>query len=365
MVGVSAWFPLTETPPSTVTSVDEAQAEYEQIISDYLNPLAGTNPGRPILFLEYGAMDLVEAPAAPDQSGGFPPFVFDDANGNGIDDGRETQANLYQGLLEAMDSHPSVLNGVFWHDNWIASDEQWAGHWANRRSYAIRDKPAESVVRSAYALWRGHSNRPPERVGALLPLTMEVGDAAVSLDIAAAFRDPDSDRLTYRAASSTPAVATTAVSESTVRVTAVGAGTATVAVTATDPSDLSATQSFRVTVTAAATGSFTDDPLVPGVTPVKAAHFTELRTRIDALRVTAGLQRFAWTDPVLREGVTPVRLLHLLELRSALGAAYEAVGRSAPSYTGASPGAGRTPIRTTHLMELRAAVVGLESALLG
>ena len=115
---------------------------------------------------------------------------------------------------------------------------------------------------------------------------------------------------------------------STVTVTPVAAGTATATVTATDPLGLSALRAFRVTVTAAATGSFTDDPLVPGETPVRAVHFTELRTRIDALRATAGLPRFAWTDAILGVGVTPVRLVHLLELRSALAEVYAAAGRS-------------------------------------
>ena len=106
---------------------------------------------------------------------------------------------------------------------------------------------------------------------------------------------------------------------------------------------------------------FTDHPLVPGVTPVKAVHFTELRTRIDELRAAEGLRRFAWTDAVLRAGVTRVRLGHLLELRFALGAAYAAAGRPAPPWTDAAPPVGgRTPIRAAHLMELRAAVIALQ-----
>ena len=105
---------------------------------------------------------------------------------------------------------------------------------------------------------------------------------------------------------------------------------------------------------------FTDAPIRPGVTPVRAVHFTELRTRIDALRREAGLGPFAWTDPVLKAGVTRVRLAHLLELREALAAAYAAAGRSVPRWTDAAPVGGTTPIRAVHLMELRAAVVGLE-----
>jgi CSLREA domain-containing protein len=41
--------------------------------------------------------------------------------------------------------------------------------------------------------------------------------------------------------------------------------------------------------------SFTDDPLVAGTTAVKAVHITELRSRIDVIRVARGLA--AYTDP--------------------------------------------------------------------
>ena len=106
--------------------------------------------------------------------------------------------------------------------------------------------------------------------------------------------------------------------------------------------------------------SFTDHPIVRGVTPVKAVHFTELRTRIDALRIGAGLARFQWTDPVLARGVTPIRAVYLQELRAALGEAYAAAGRTAPGWTDADPRPGATPIRAVYVMELRAAVLALE-----
>ena len=76
---------------------------------------------------------------------------FPDFDGNGLDGGEETQANIYQGLINAMTNNPDVLNGVFYWDNWITSDELWREWWAGRRSFAIRGKLAEDVVRSAYA----------------------------------------------------------------------------------------------------------------------------------------------------------------------------------------------------------------------
>ena len=111
---------------------------------------------------------------------------------------------------------------------------------------------------------------------------------------------------------------------------------------------------------AVSAASFTDHPILRGVTPIKAVHFTELRTRIDALRVGAGLARFQWTDPVLVRGVTPIKAVHLQELQAALGQAYVAAGRAAPGWIDGEPTPGVTPIKAVYVMELRAAVVGLE-----
>ena len=213
----------------------------------------------------------------------------------------------------------------------------------------------------AAAAWRDRpprANRAPVAVGTLPDRRLSL-DARLDVDVSQAFDDPDGDPLIYTASSSAPDVAAVGVAGARVTLTAVGEGTATVRVTATDPGGLSAAQQFRATV-GAAPSLFTDDPLRPGVTPIRAVHFTELRTRIDALRAAAGLARFRWTDPVLTPGVTPVRLAHLLDLREALAAAYAASGRPAPRWTDAAPGGGAIPIRAAHLTELRAAVQALE-----
>ena len=162
--------------------------------------------------------------------------------------------------------------------------------------------------------------------------------------------------MTYRASFSAPTIASVTVSDDTLTVRAAAPGTATITVTATDAggSNTAATVAFRVTVRAQA--AFTDDPIVPGVTPIRAVHFAELRERIDLLRSALGLESFGWTDPILTAGVTPARLIHLLDLRRALAAAYAASGRAAPTYT--DPAA--TPIRAAHVGELHAAVLALQ-----
>ena len=200
---------------------------------------------------------------------------------------------------------------------------------------------------------------PPVAVGTLPDRGLVLG-STLDVDVSRAFTDPDGDALTYTASSSAPEVVTASTAEARLTLTAVALGTAAIRVTATDPAGLSATQAFTVSVSTRAAGGFTDDPLRPGVTPVSAIHFTELRERIDALREAAGLGRFRWTDPVLLAGGTRVRLVHLMELRSALAEAYVAAGRSVPRWTDAAPVAGATPIRAVHLMELRFAVVAVE-----
>ena len=201
------------------------------------------------------------------------------------------------------------------------------------------------------------ANRPPAALGTLPDRTLQLA-TTLDVDLSTAFDDPDQDPLTYAASSSAPNVAAVRASGARLTLTAAALGTAAIRVTATDPAGQSAAQSFTVTVTR--TAPFTDDPLRPGVTPVRAVHFTELRTRIDILRRAAGLRPFPWTDPVLTPGVTPVRLAHLLELREGLAAAFAAAGRAAPRWTNAVPRAGTTPIRAVHLTELRAAVIALE-----
>ena len=204
----------------------------------------------------------------------------------------------------------------------------------------------------------GIPNRSPAAVGTLADLTLHVGGTPAVVDVADAFRDPDGDPLTYRAASSAPAVATAVVAGSRATLTPVAVGMTTVTVTASDTGGSSATQRFAVSVTAPST--FTDHPIRPGTTPIRAVHFRELRERIAALRTRWSLPAVAWTDPILTAGVTPVRLAHLLELRSALAEAYAWAGQAAPRWSDTAPAAGTTPIRAAHLMELRAAVVELE-----
>lgn len=98
----------------------------------------------------------------------------------------------------------------------------------------------------------------------------------------------------------------------------------------------------------ATTVAFTDAPLTPGTT-IRAVHFTELRTAVNAMRAAAGLAPATFTDPLLSSAVK-VKSVHLTELRAALDAARADIGLPAAAYT-TSP-----IVRAAHVTELREGV---------
>jgi hypothetical protein len=104
---------------------------------------------------------------------------------------------------------------------------------------------------------------------------------------------------------------------------------------------------------------FTDDPLLPRMTAVKAIHIIELRARIDELRAQYALGGFPWTDASLAPRTSPVRAGHVTELRTALAAAYSAAGRTPPAYSDPVLTSRATVVSAAHVAELRAAVLAL------
>ena len=119
-----------------------------------------------------------------------------------------------------------------------------------------------------------------------------------------------------------------------------GGGTATAAIVITAP------------------GTFSDDPLIAGVTQIRLVHLLELRLRVNAQRVRFGLAAVNFTAPVA--GVSMVNGQHLLQIRGALTEAYTAAGMLAPTFTDPGLPAG-TVIKAVHIQELRAAIIALEA----
>lgn len=102
----------------------------------------------------------------------------------------------------------------------------------------------------------------------------------------------------------------------------------------------------------ATTVLFTDPTSLSAVT-VKAAHFTELQTAVNAMRAAAGLTPTTFSS--ITAGNTALRS-HLTALRLALDPARTALGLPALSYTDPTITQQVTPIKAVHVTQLRAGV---------
>jgi hypothetical protein len=96
---------------------------------------------------------------------------------------------------------------------------------------------------------------------------------------------------------------------------------------------MTAFRSVTATFTTTFGGSFVDNSLVAGSTPVKAVHLTDVRLAIDRARARRSLAAFAWTDPMIVPGVTPVKAVQVTQMPTALTQAYQAAGRTVPSFS--------------------------------
>lgn len=102
----------------------------------------------------------------------------------------------------------------------------------------------------------------------------------------------------------------------------------------------------------ATTFFFSDDPLVAQSTFIKAAHVSELRQAINALRTTAGLTSTSFTDPSVATGGS-IKAVHFTEMRNALNQARAPLGVGTVTFTDATLNAGATSVRAAHVTDLR------------
>jgi hypothetical protein len=110
----------------------------------------------------------------------------------------------------------------------------------------------------------------------------------------------------------------------------------------------------------ATTVVFTDPTLVLQSTAVKAAHITELRTAVDAVRKLANggnANAFNYTDPAITAQSTAVKRIHVIDLRNALDPARAALGLTALSYIDQTITQQSTRVKAAHFAELRSGVL--------
>ncbi|HYM62997.1 MAG TPA: hypothetical protein VEZ11_19070 [Thermoanaerobaculia bacterium] len=109
----------------------------------------------------------------------------------------------------------------------------------------------------------------------------------------------------------------------------------------------------------ATTVIFTDPILAAQSTQIKAAHVTELRAAVNAVRKLANggfANDFSYSDPAITAQSTQVSRIHVIDLRNALDPARAALGLAALSYTDTTITAQTTLVKAVHFAELRGGV---------
>ena len=91
--------------------------------------------------------------------------------------------------------------------------------------------------------------------------------------------------------------------------------------------------------------------------PIRAVHFNAIRTKINGIRIRMSLPSVAWTDNPIVPGVTSVKAVHMTELRQAVTEIYQALGAAPPTY--AETITSGTLIRAQHVTELQTLIGSL------
>ena len=152
VVGVSAYYPLVNSSPTQVLSVEELETYWRNIFDNYLVPLRNKNPLKPILFLEFGYVDSINSAFEP-ASEAFITKVLIDNNSNNLDDGEEAQRNILQAFYQVRAEYPDVISGTFLWDNYISDAEGWDNSFGKLRSFSFRDKLSEELIKNTYKNW--------------------------------------------------------------------------------------------------------------------------------------------------------------------------------------------------------------------
>jgi len=153
VIAVSAYFQLMDPAPTEAPETTVLEGIWENIFQQHLAPLQQRNGNKPIIFTEYGYNDnlMTLQLASADE---FNPKIFKDKDGDGLDEGEETQRNIHEALFNVMERHPDVVHGAFLWDVMMATDEEWERVFGSMITFNIRNKLAEDMVRQRYEEWR-------------------------------------------------------------------------------------------------------------------------------------------------------------------------------------------------------------------
>ena len=178
------------------------------------------------------------------------------------------------------------------------SDVQVSGHEEGDATITVTatDPGGLSATQSFEVEVEPASNRPPFVADSLPDIGNATAGETRRANLLDVFEDPDGDDLTWTTESSDTAAVRSLVTDDTISVVAVAAGSATVTVTATDEGGLSATDTFEVTVLAARFD--VDLWITRDVSDTQLEYIDEARDRWEAILKDTELADITFTTSV-------------------------------------------------------------------
>jgi len=145
VVGTSAYFQLTPTHPQRVLSVAEFEAIWQDIFTRYLIPRQAANPGKPLVFTEFGYTTDVGSAATQSANLGAP----EPSAAAGVPAGQQQQANIFQAFFNVNAKNNYLLRGAFiWGMSSIHDYE------CSHIVFGFYCKASAETVKKAYGDWK-------------------------------------------------------------------------------------------------------------------------------------------------------------------------------------------------------------------
>jgi hypothetical protein len=152
VVGISMYTELVDQTVDSPMSTEDLKPLWREKFNNALVPHKAHNPEKPMVFVEFGFTDSVLAPFDYGHSEQAL-YEFQDSNSNGVDDGEETQKNIFEAFYDVRNEFPGIVSGTYLWDIGLASEEEWKYWFEPFRNFSIRGKAAEEPIRNAYWNW--------------------------------------------------------------------------------------------------------------------------------------------------------------------------------------------------------------------
>lgn len=145
VVGTSAYFQLTASNPGRVLSVAELESIWQDIFTRHLIPRQAANPGKPLVFTEFGYTDDVGATAIQGSNLGMP----EPAATGVVSPGQQQQQNIFQAFFNVNARNNYLIRGAFiWGVSAISDYD------CNNIVFGIYCKASAETVKKTYGDWK-------------------------------------------------------------------------------------------------------------------------------------------------------------------------------------------------------------------